>query len=43
VPECNKYVTDWVEEMAAHMKSLAPNHLITTGGEGFFSEDSERR
>ena len=29
-------------EMAAFMKGLDPNHLVTSGGEGFWGADNER-
>jgi len=33
---------EWMREMAAYLKTLDPNHLITSGGEGFFGANSPR-
>ena len=33
-------ITEWVEEMAAYVKDLDPNHLVTPGVEGFYSAES---
>ena len=33
-------IADWVNEMAAFVKSLDPNHLVTPGVEGFYSAES---
>ncbi|KAL6766264.1 hypothetical protein ACKKBG_A35330 [Auxenochlorella protothecoides x Auxenochlorella symbiontica] len=33
-------VTEWYHDIAAHLKSVDPNHLVTTGEEGFFDESS---
>ena len=37
VPECGETYPAWVREMAAHVKALAPHHLVTIGEEGFYS------
>ena len=42
VPECGPILLEWMKEMAAYMKTLDPNHLVTSGGEGFFGPDSPR-
>eukprot|EP00891_Asterochloris_glomerata_P004449 jgi/Astpho2/4449/Aster-00059 len=38
LPECADLVTAWVNEMAAYTKTQDPNHLLTVGIEGFYSE-----
>ncbi|KXZ54659.1 hypothetical protein GPECTOR_4g725 [Gonium pectorale] len=30
---------DWIAEMAAYLRSIDPNHLITMGSEGYFAPD----
>ena len=42
VPECDDMLLEWMREMAAYLKTLDPNHLITSGGEGFFGANSPR-
>jgi mannan endo-1,4-beta-mannosidase len=32
----------WINEMAAFMKELDPNHLVTSGGEGFWGAGNPR-
>ncbi len=34
VNEPRRYPTDWIYETAAYIKSLDPNHMVTTGSEG---------
>ncbi|KAL4437017.1 hypothetical protein ABPG75_004156 [Micractinium tetrahymenae] len=31
-------VDSWYGDMSAHLKSIDPNHMVTTGAEGFFAE-----
>jgi len=33
-------ITNWIQEVAAHIKSLDPNHPVTVGSEGFFGPSS---
>jgi endo-1,4-beta-mannosidase len=33
---------NWTSEMAAYVKSLDPNHLLTLGEEGFYSTSTDR-
>ena len=32
----------WISEMCTHVKSVAPNHLVGIGYEGFFGPESGR-
>lgn len=34
--QCGGVLARWVGEMAAHVKALDPNHLLTVGAEGFY-------
>jgi mannan endo-1,4-beta-mannosidase len=36
-PACNGYVQDWLEEMAAYVKTVDSKHMLTIGNEGFFA------
>ncbi len=36
VPGCITRMQVWIEEMAAFVKALDPNHLVTVGAEGFW-------
>eukprot|EP01026_Neomeris_dumetosa_P001875 TRINITY_DN1048_c0_g1_i10.p1 TRINITY_DN1048_c0_g1~~TRINITY_DN1048_c0_g1_i10.p1 ORF type:complete len:522 (-),score=65.63 TRINITY_DN1048_c0_g1_i10:651-2216(-) len=40
VKECTTRVQKWIKEMAAYVKALDPNHLVTIGSEGFYGEGS---
>jgi len=42
VKECQSRVKNWIKEMAAYVKTLDPNHMVTVGSEGFFGEGSMR-
>jgi mannan endo-1,4-beta-mannosidase len=42
VPECEETMPAWINEMASFMKELDPNHLVTSGGEGFWGADNKR-
>eukprot|EP01024_Parvocaulis_polyphysoides_P028784 TRINITY_DN25998_c0_g2_i1.p1 TRINITY_DN25998_c0_g2~~TRINITY_DN25998_c0_g2_i1.p1 ORF type:complete len:566 (-),score=68.07 TRINITY_DN25998_c0_g2_i1:747-2444(-) len=35
-PDCGQYIQSWLDEMAAFLKSIDPNHMITVGEEGFY-------
>eukprot|EP00884_Botryococcus_braunii_P017464 jgi/Botrbrau1/4400/Bobra.105_2s0043.1 len=39
---CEKEMQSWIEEMSAYLKSLDPNHLISTGQDGFYAATSCR-
>lgn len=36
VPGCITRMQVWIDEMAAFVKALDPNHLVTVGAEGFW-------
>lgn len=38
---CGNLLAEWVTEMAAWVKSIDPNHLLTVGEEGFYPEGAE--
>eukprot|EP01023_Acetabularia_acetabulum_P008491 TRINITY_DN1368_c0_g2_i2.p1 TRINITY_DN1368_c0_g2~~TRINITY_DN1368_c0_g2_i2.p1 ORF type:complete len:732 (-),score=119.89 TRINITY_DN1368_c0_g2_i2:1266-3152(-) len=38
--ELGGLIGEWMDEMAAFVKSLDPNHLLTSGSEGFFGRKS---
>lgn len=40
--QATKYMQAWVEEMAAHVKSVDPNHMLTVGQEGFYASDNPK-
>lgn len=42
VPNCIVSVQSWIEDMAAFVKSLDPNHLVTVGAEGFWGPGASR-
>lgn len=40
-PDCSpELLTEWIDEMSAHIKSLDADHLVTWGGEGGFNRES---
>lgn len=43
VPECAETFGAWVADAAAHVKSVAPDVLVTIGSEGFYAGDDKER
>lgn len=39
---CLTHAQGWVTEMAAYVKSLDPNHLLTVGEEGFYTSTTNQ-
>lgn len=37
---CGETLQRWIDEMAAFVKSIDPNHMLTIGEEGFYAADS---
>ncbi|KEY68261.1 hypothetical protein S7711_04792 [Stachybotrys chartarum IBT 7711] len=41
-PDCDAdLLLEWYDEISTHIKSIDPNHLVTTGSEGHFDRESE--
>lgn len=40
---CGETLQRWIDEMAAFVKSIDPNHMLTIGEEGFYAADSPSR
>ncbi|KAJ7285843.1 glycoside hydrolase family 5 protein [Mycena rebaudengoi] len=42
-PSCNTMtITRWHARIAAHIKSIDPNHLVSSGNQGFFCPDCQK-
>jgi len=37
--ECGKVLQSWIDEMAAYIRSIDKNHMITVGEDGFYSSE----
>lgn len=37
--ECGKVLQGWIDEMAAYVRSIDKNHMITVGEDGFYSNE----